>query len=124
MVVIELLYPLICPHKIHNEALYSCVILQAIICNMQCVGIDAVIGNINRTPLESILFTATKPPVVIKPKPFVLTNDIKLSNLSADKCSTKALHKYFTSKKKSGISAYKNIKVLNKTTATLYYTIK
>ena len=86
---------------------------------MHCVGIDAVIGNINRTPLEKTVLTATKPPVVIQPKPVVLTNDIKISNMSADKCSTKALHKYFTSKKKSGINTYKGIKVLSKTTAVL-----
>ena len=86
---------------------------------LYCIGIDAVIGSINCTPLEGVVLTATRPPVVIKPKPIIFTNDVTISNLSADKCSTKALHKYFSNKKKSGINTYKAIKIINKTTAVL-----
>lgn len=82
-------------------------------------GIDAVIASINCTPLEGVVLTATRSPVVIKPKPIIFTNDVTISNLSADKCSTKALHKYFANKKKSGINTYKAIKIINKTTAVL-----
>ena len=75
---------------------------------MHCVGIDAVIGNINRTPLQGIVLIATKPPVVIT-----------ISNLPTGKCSTKVLQKYFSNKTKSGINSYEAIKVVNKTTAVL-----
>ena len=83
------------------------------------IGIDAIIGNINHTPLEGTVLIATVPPVVIKPKPIVFTSDIKITNISANKCSAKVLQKYFSNKKKSGISTYKEIKVLDKTTAIL-----
>lgn len=86
---------------------------------MCVIGIDAIIGNINRTPLESMVLTAAKPPVVIKPKVIVFTNDIKITNLLVDKCSNKALEKYFSKKKKSGIDTYKRIKIVDKTTAIL-----
>ena len=83
------------------------------------IGIDAIIGNINTTPLEGIVLIATKPPVKIKFKLPVFTNEIMISNLSPDKCSHKALNKYFTKKKKSGISTYEDIKIIDKTTAIL-----
>jgi len=104
-----------------------------------CIGIDAIINNINRTPLEGTILMATRSPVVTKetpsqgtilavtkplvitkkPKPPVITNDIKISNLLASKCSLKVLHKYFSNKKKSGINAYKGIEIIDKTTAIL-----
>jgi len=83
------------------------------------IGIDAIIGNINHTPLEGIILMATRPPVVMKPKPMVITNDIKISDLPAEKCSLKVLRKYFSNKKKSGIDTYKGIEIINKTTAIL-----
>ena len=84
------------------------------------IGIDAIISNINCSPLEGTMLIATKPPlVVMKPKPPVITNDIKISDLSTDKCSLKALQKYFSNKKKSGINTYKEIEIINKTTAIL-----
>ena len=86
---------------------------------MHCLGIDAVIGTINRTPLEGTVLTATKPPVVIKPEPIVLTNVITISNLPTGKCSTKVLQKYFSNKKKSGINTYEEITIVDKTTAVL-----
>ena len=86
---------------------------------MHCVGIDAAIGSINCTPLKGIVLTATKHPVVMKPEPVVVTNDITISNLPAGKCSTKALQKYFSNKRKSGINSYEAIKVINKTIAVL-----
>ena len=75
---------------------------------IHCVGIDAVIGNINRTPLQGIVLTATKPPVVIT-----------ISNLPTGKCSTKVPQNYFSNKKKSGINTFEAIKVVDKPTAVL-----
>ena len=86
---------------------------------MYCVGIDAIIGGINCTPLQGIILTATKPPVVIKPNPVVLTNVITIKNLPTGKWTDKKLQRYFSNKRKSGISTYESATMVDKTTAVL-----
>ena len=49
----------------------------------------------------------------------VFTNDVVITNLTAKNCSIDKLKDYFSNKKKSGISSFKDIKIVNQSTAIL-----
>jgi len=72
--------------------------------------------------LEGTILVASKPPV--DPRSSVdttktATNDVLITNLPTEYCSISKLAKYFCNKKKSGISSFKRVDIVNQNTAIL-----
>ena len=87
------------------------------------VGINSVISKINSKPLKGTTLIATECMVKttdsVASNSAVLTNDILIDNLPDEKCSTSKLSKHFCSKKKSGISFCKGIKIVKRNMAVI-----
>ena len=84
-------------------------------------GISTIINEINSKPLKETTLSASESIVKTTEasSSAVLANDIMISNLPDDKCSTGKLSKHFGSKKKSGSSSFKAVSIVKSNTAVI-----
>ena len=84
-------------------------------------GISTIISEINSKPLKETTLSASERIVKTTEasSSAVLANDIMISNLPDDRCSTGKLSKHFGSKKKSGSSSCKAVSIVKSNTAVI-----
>jgi len=69
------------------------------------LGLDDLILQISSTPLIDKVLTARRP--------VILTNSVLIENISSLKCDEDLLELYFSNRRKSGISSFKELQILD-----------